>query len=60
MGLADKTEYLRCKSTKILENMFKQCFNFKHSEYWGYNKVKITPMELSSFPEILTVKVKCK
>lgn len=58
-GLADKTEYLRCKSKKILVTMFEQCFNFEHSMYWGYNKAKIRPMKLSSFHEVMSITVNC-
>lgn len=57
--LADKTEYLRCKSKKILEDMFTRSFNFEHSEYFGYNKVKISEMKISDFPEIMTIKINC-
>ncbi len=57
-GLHSKTEYLRCKSKKILETMFTQCFNFERSMYWSYHKVKITEINISDFPEVMTIKVK--
>jgi len=56
--LPDRTDYLRCKSKKILEDMFKQCFNSKHSEYYGYYMVTISQMKFSDFPQVITVKVK--
>ena len=59
-NLEDSTEYLRCKSKKTLQNMFTQCFGFEHSMYYGYHKVIITEMKMSNFPEVRTVKVKCK
>lgn len=56
--LPDRIDYLRCKSKKILEDMFKQCFNVKHSEYWGYCFVTISQMKFSNFPQVMTVNVK--
>jgi len=50
--LPSKTEFLRCSSRKILEQMFDQCFNFKGSMYFGYDKVKITIITLRHFPEV--------
>lgn len=59
-GLVDKTEYLRCKSEEILTTMFKECFAWKGSTYFGYSAVVITEMKMSDFPEVMTVKVNCK
>jgi len=57
--LADKTEYLRCKSKKILENMFTPSFNSVYSEYFGYTKAEVTEMKISDFPEVMTMKINC-
>ena len=57
--LPDRIEFLKCESKKILDDMFKQCFNFKHSEYFGYYMATVSEMKLSDFPEVMTMKVKC-
>ena len=57
--MPDSIEYLRCKSQKILETMFTQCFNFEGSMYYGYHRVKITPIKISNFPEVMTMKINC-
>ncbi len=36
-----RTEIVRCESKQILENMLKQCFEIKTSEYFGYTKFEI-------------------
>jgi len=58
-NLENSTEYLSCKSKKLLEDMFTQCFNFEYSMYYGYHHVIITRMTVSKFPEVRTIKVKC-
>lgn len=58
--IPDLTEYLKCESKKILENMFNNCFTISGSMYFGYHKVTISPMKVSNFPEVKTMQIKCK
>lgn len=59
-GLHHKTEYLRCKSLKILDEMFQKCFTLRGSMYFGYDHVEIKKMGLNNFPEVKTLNISLK
>ncbi len=57
LNVPEKTEYLKAKSKKIIENMLYQANKIPTSDYYGYTSIKVTEIDEVPVAELRTITI---